>query len=113
MSEQKHDFASEAKITFQDARKLCPGQPSIVSLWRWSRKGVKGVRLEYQRVGRKMFTTAEALARFFAALTALDVPIEQKPAAPRRPSSSRQVRREGDRKRAVEGARAKLAAAGI
>lgn len=50
-----------------DGRKIC-----ACTLWRWCRKGLRGVRLEYVRVGRKICLTHEALLRFFAELSELD-----------------------------------------
>jgi len=60
-----------------DGRKI-----HISSIVRWCRKGLRGTRLEYVRVGRKICTTHEALLRFFAELSALD---RQTP-PPRRPA---------------------------
>ncbi len=52
-----------------DGRKVC-----VCTLWRWCRRGLRGVQLEYIRVGRRICTSHEALLRFFAALAALDRP---------------------------------------
>jgi hypothetical protein len=45
---------------------------AISTLWRWCRKGLRGVRLDYMRVGRKICITYPALLRFFEELAALD-----------------------------------------
>jgi len=45
---------------------------AVSTLYRWCRRGIKGIRLEYVRVGRNVATTPEALERFFAALAAAD-----------------------------------------
>lgn len=50
-----------------NGRRLAPS-----TLYRWCRRGVNGVRLEYIRVGRNMVTSREALERFFVALAAAD-----------------------------------------
>ena len=42
------------------------------TLYRWCRRGIKGVRLEYVRIGRNIATTTEALDRFFEALAQAD-----------------------------------------
>lgn len=42
------------------------------TLYRWCRRGIGGVRLEYVRIGRNIATTAEALDQFFKALAAAD-----------------------------------------
>jgi hypothetical protein len=43
-------------------------QPSTV--WRWTTKGIKGIRLESAVIGGIRFSSREALHRFFAATTA-------------------------------------------
>ena len=45
---------------------------AVSTLYRWCRQGIKGVRLEYVRIGRNVATTPEALERFFAALAEAD-----------------------------------------
>jgi hypothetical protein len=66
----------EQLITLTEAAKHLPRidgrKVSVCTLWRWCRRGLRGVRLEYVRVGRKICTTHEALMRFFAELSALD-----------------------------------------
>ena len=47
-------------------------RPSTTSLWRWCRHGLRGVCLEYERVGRRIVTTDAALRRFVDGLTELD-----------------------------------------
>ncbi len=44
-------------------------------MWRWCRKDLNGVFLEYARVGHRICTSAEALNRFVNALAAADKPI--------------------------------------
>lgn len=55
----------------QAARYLKLGGRSFApsTIWRWYRKGVAGVRLETICIGRARYTSAEALQRFFAAVT--------------------------------------------
>jgi hypothetical protein len=47
----------ERLITLTEATKVLPTvngkRPAICTLWRWCRKGLRGVFLEYVRVGRK------------------------------------------------------------
>jgi hypothetical protein len=38
------------------------------AIWRWARKGVRGVKLECIRVGGEFMTSIEAIGRFTAAL---------------------------------------------
>jgi len=66
----------ETLVTLSEAARLLPrinGKKIAAStLWRWCRKGLRGVNLEYLRVGSKVATTSDALQRFFAALAQLD-----------------------------------------
>jgi hypothetical protein len=49
-----------------------PVSPS--TLWRWATGGLRGVRLETIKVGGSTCTSAEALARFFIALSGARAP---------------------------------------
>lgn len=60
----------ENLVTLAQAAKLLPGRPNISTLWRWSRRGVKGVILETLVVAGRRFTSTEALRRFASATTA-------------------------------------------
>lgn len=62
----------EAKLTLTQAAKRSPGRPHASTVWRWCRAGLNGVRLEYVRFGRRIFTSAEALERFVEALAKTD-----------------------------------------
>lgn len=42
----------------------------VSTCWRWTSRGVRGVKLESFSVGGKTFTTSESFARFVAATTA-------------------------------------------
>lgn len=79
---------TEPLITLAEARRLLPTRPDISTLWRWARKGVKGVRLEYLRVGAKIVTSEAALRRFGAALAATDDNPDPRPPTPRRRSQT-------------------------
>jgi len=90
-----------------DGKKVC-----VCTLWRWCRLGLRGVFLEYVRVGRKICTTREALLRFFSELADLDDRIppvagSRPPGLKRLPLTSRQ------RQRALAEADAVLERAGI
>lgn len=66
----------EGLLSFAQAARCLPAingrrhAPSTV--YRWCRWGIKGVKLEYVRIGRTMATTSAALNRFFAALAVAD-----------------------------------------
>ena len=107
---------NEELITLTEAAKHLPKvdgkKVSICTLWRWCRVGLRGMFLEYVRVGRKMCTTREALLRFFSELAELDdriaPAIGSRPAGLKRlPLTSRQ------RQRALAEADAVLERAGI
>ncbi len=90
-----------------DGRKVCN-----TTLWRWCRLGLRGVSLQYVRVGRRLCTSRPALLRFFTTLSQLDrqVPPDtraQPRTMKRRPITSRR------RQRALAEADAVLERAGI
>ncbi|MCG3181424.1 MAG: hypothetical protein BIFFINMI_03817 [Phycisphaerae bacterium] len=73
-----------------DGRKV-----AISTLWRWCRAGLRGVRLEYARVGRKICTSHQALTRFMSQVAAVDddnPPAFVRGAARRRITSKRRLR---------------------
>jgi hypothetical protein len=52
---------------------LRQGKPvSLHAALRWAKKGLRGVRLEVLRIGGRLFTSRQALTRFFQALTHAD-----------------------------------------
>jgi len=66
----------EHLLTLADATKVLPSingkHHSTLTLWRWCRKGIRGVRLEYLRIGRAMMTSEESLERFYRAVAQAD-----------------------------------------
>lgn len=63
------DVFNEKLLTMAQAAAMCPSingkRPHAISLWRWAKKGLKGVKLEHVRVGRYLCTTETALNEFF------------------------------------------------
>jgi hypothetical protein len=59
-------------LTLAQAARLLPTKPAPSTLWRWARKGVRGVHLEYRRLGGKIVVTEQAIRRFMDALTQRD-----------------------------------------
>ena len=108
------DIGQEEIISLTEATKVMPQvngkRPAISTLWRWCRKGVRGVYLEYVRVGRNIATSREAMGRFFVALAESDPPLPStmvgisKKLPPATPKS---------RQRAIEAAERRMAKAGI
>jgi hypothetical protein len=67
----RHD---EELFALRDAAKFlplrrCGKQAHPVTLTRWAARGLRGVKLEVLRIGGTLYTTKEALQRFFEALT--------------------------------------------
>ncbi len=70
------EIENEIILSLGDAARRVPAcggkSPNVSTLWRWCRRGIRGTRLEYIRVGRRICTSQEALARFFEALAEAD-----------------------------------------
>ncbi len=70
------DLQSEKLLSLTDAAKALPAidgrRPHVSTMWRWCKKGVRGVRLEYVRLGHRVCTSMEALTRFSQRLAELD-----------------------------------------
>lgn len=103
------DILSEGAISLSAAGRIMDCSPC--SAWRFCRKGVNGRRLEYIRIGRSIRTSAAAVSRFVAAVSAADEPIISD--APKVKPSKVSARPQGRRDRDVAAAQARLAAAGI
>ena len=67
------DLLSDDVLRLSEASKILPrgrhGKKIHVStLWRWSSRGVRGVKLETVRMGGLIYTSKQALQRFFGQL---------------------------------------------
>ena len=66
----------ETVLTMSEAARQLPRlggkQPHPNTIWRWCRKGLRGVTLQYAKIGGRMVTSREALVRFSEALAAVD-----------------------------------------
>jgi hypothetical protein len=108
----------ETILTFAEAAKALPKvngkRPHAATLWRWARKGIKGVCLETRRVGGRFVTSPEALERFTKSLAEipLHTPPNTPPTAPAVVTAPR-PRSERQRSRDIARAESELAAAGI
>ena len=105
------DLTCEQLLSLTDAAKALPPidgrRPHISTIWRWCRRGVRGVRLEYVRLGHRVCTTREALGRFAQRLADAD----EQPVQKRVTTSKRRTDRQ--RARAVAQADRELEASGI
>lgn len=64
-------------LTFAQASRRCHFRPSISTIWRWARKGLKArsgrlIRLRHLRMGRRLVTTPQWLDEFFDHLAQAD-----------------------------------------
>jgi hypothetical protein len=59
----------EELFTLAEAARRLPSQPHVCTLWRWSLRGVRGVRLKTVVVGGRRYTTASFLSSFVAQLS--------------------------------------------
>ncbi|MBN1555153.1 MAG: DUF1580 domain-containing protein [Phycisphaerae bacterium] len=109
------DTRSETLLSLAEATKVLPPinnkRPAISTLWRWCRKGLRGVKLDYVRVGRNIATSREALDRFFVSLAAVDTPLDSPSSVPPIPRSRRKIPTR--RTKSIERAEHRLQKAGI
>ena len=70
------DLSNETLLSLTDAAKAVPSldgkRPHVSTIWRWCRKGIRGVQLEYVRLGHRVCTSEQALARFAQRLADAD-----------------------------------------
>ena len=64
MPEIQH--TDKSVLTLAQAAKLMPHRPTPATLWRWSAKGLNGVKLQTFKVGRSRCTTPAMLATFIS-----------------------------------------------
>jgi hypothetical protein len=106
------DLHTERIVSLSEATKILPAidgrKPHTTSVWRWCRQGLHGIHLEYLRVGYRIVTSYEALARFAQRLVEADVPKPELKHPGFRPPRSPAAR-----ERAIKAAREALAADGI
>ena len=81
-------------------------RPSTCTVWRWCRKGCRGVSLAYLRMGREIRVTEEALRDFGQRLAQADRALTSAPAAP--PAAAPKTRTDAQRDKAVAEARENL-----
>src|SRR5690349_21788817 len=108
-------MSDESPLSLAAAARAVPAvdgkRPSPSSIWRWAKQGIRGVRLRHQFIGRRLVTSRAALNEFFSALSAASQTAEAPPV--NRKSSSKTARPAERRRRDVDSAESRLAAAGI
>jgi hypothetical protein len=63
--------SNENLVSLSTAANSLPGRPHVSTLWRWTQRGIRGIRLETTLIGGRRYTSDEALDRFFTAATAI------------------------------------------
>lgn len=99
-------------ITLTEAATLLPKKNgkrvAASTIWRWSRKGIGGVKLQTWRLGRAFLTTPTALEEFGRALAELP-PSPSRPATP----TAAKPRSQNQRARDIAAAKAELVQRGV
>ena len=67
----RNTLFDEELLSLSQAAKSLPSRPHPSTVWRWTKRGVRGVRLETIVIASRRFTSREALERFVAATTAV------------------------------------------
>ena len=81
-------------LSFQEAAKEVPNNPHWMTVYRWSKRGCRGVILETVRIGNRRYVPREALKGFIRELsttTAPNVPESSRKKAARKKSRDRQL----------------------
>lgn len=87
------DSRREQLLTLSMAAREVPNRRSgcginVSTVWRWSLRGIRGVRLETLLIGGIRYTSREALHRFFTATTAA---ADNAPSAKTPPKRDREI----------------------
>jgi len=66
------NLLTEEVITLTEARNFLPEvqglqRPHVCTVWRWTLKGIGGVKLETVKIGSRIVTSKQALTRFISA----------------------------------------------
>lgn len=96
------DIRKEKLVSCLEASEYLPGNPASSTIWRWTRFGFKEVKLEFVRVGHKMYTSIEALDRFVNALAAADQRAQASIEAPCKTTQVSSAARRAELRRADE-----------
>ncbi len=109
------DLSQEDLLSLSEACAALPRidgkRPHTSTIWRWCKKGVRGVHLEHVRLGHRICTSREALSRFANALAEADT-ASSGPSNTEPPMLCTRTPRK-DRARAIAEAEASLEEAGI
>ena len=64
------DIHTETLRLLKDVANQLPNRPHVSTLWRWHKRGCRGIRLETVVIGGQRYTSDEALRRFVDRTTA-------------------------------------------
>jgi hypothetical protein len=102
----------EETLSFSEAARALPRvngkRVSTVTVWRWAAKGIRGIKLETRRLGRRYVTSKAALDSFCKQLA--ELPREPKPASVTQPANARHLAR---REKEIEQSKDRLRRAGV
>jgi hypothetical protein len=81
-SVQNSPIQFDSFLTLAQAAQLLPKinnrHLTSATLWRWCRKGINGIILEHQCIGRAIVTNQESLERFFHKLASVEGPLRHR-----------------------------------
>ena len=100
------DILNEDIVSMTEARQFLRTRPHPSTIWRWYKRGVRGVKLETAVVGGRRVTSKEAIQRFVDATTAAHDSGAASPTVPIQETLRK-------RRAAIERAERELAKAGI
>jgi hypothetical protein len=61
------NLLAEDVIEINEVPNELPCRVNLSTVWRWTQRGIGGVKLETVNIGRKRMTSRQALSRFIAA----------------------------------------------
>jgi Protein of unknown function (DUF1580) len=79
-------------LTLAQAARLLPNHPNPVTLWRWRKKGIRGVKLQTELIGGRRFVYREALEQFIQAINDAAVSKADRPASSSEPAGGKHTR---------------------
>ena len=74
--------SSPELLSLADAATGLPSRPHASTLWRWAKRGIKGIHLRLEIVGGRYFVAPEALSDFLGKVSVarrIDVPRNGRP----------------------------------
>ncbi len=105
----------ESVLTLSEAARALPPldgkRPHSSTIWRWARKGLRGIKLEVRRIGGRFVTSREALERFSQRLA--EIPLNDEPPTRTPANSTSRGRTDKQRLKDIEAAERTLRDGGV